>query len=95
MLIGISTSGNSENVCVALEEAHRMGLYTVAMTGGSGGRMAPLADTLLCVPSNSTARVQEAHIFCGHVMCDLVEAAVQQREFAHLSEDLLARQGNL
>ncbi len=86
MLVGISTSGNSENVCVALEEARRMGLYTVAMTGGSGGRMAPLADTLICVPSNATARVQEAHIFCGHVMCDLVEAAVQQRELDRASE---------
>jgi D-sedoheptulose 7-phosphate isomerase len=56
------------------------------MTGGSGGRMVPLADTLICVPSNATARVQEAHIFCGHVMCDLVEAAVQQRELDRASE---------
>jgi D-sedoheptulose 7-phosphate isomerase len=91
MLVGISTSGNSENVCVALEEARSMGLYTVAMTGGSGGRMAPLADTLLCVPSNATARVQEAHIFCGHVLCDLVEAAIQQREHERSSEAPFSR----
>jgi D-sedoheptulose 7-phosphate isomerase len=93
MLVGISTSGNSENVCLALEEARRFGLYTVAMTGGSGGRMAALADSLLCVPSNSTARVQEAHIFCGHVMCDLVESSMHERERISTSEELLTKRG--
>jgi len=87
LLVGISTSGNSENVCAALEEARRMGVFTVAMTGGSGGRMAHLADVLLCVPSPSTARVQEAHIFCGHVLCDLVETAMHD----DLERDAAAR----
>jgi D-sedoheptulose 7-phosphate isomerase len=81
-LVGISTSGNSANVCAALEEARALGLYTVALTGGSGGRMAEFADALLCVPSKVTARVQEAHIFCGHVLCDLVETAMQEHELA-------------
>lgn len=80
MLVGISTSGNSENVCAALEEARTLGLHTVAMTGGSGGRMTHLADLVLCIPSKTTARVQEAHIFCGHVMCDLVETAVHSQK---------------
>ena len=76
VLIGLSTSGESENVCAAMAEARRMGLHAVAMVGAGGGRLAEIADTVLCVPSNSTARVQEAHLFCGHVLCELVECAM-------------------
>jgi D-sedoheptulose 7-phosphate isomerase len=76
MLIGLSTSGESENVCAAMAEARRMGLYGVALVGGKGGRLAELADMVLCVASCSTARVQEAHLFCGHVLCELVECAM-------------------
>jgi D-sedoheptulose 7-phosphate isomerase len=86
MLVGISTSGNSENVCAALEEARTLGLHTVALTGGTGGRMAALADFLLCIPSTTTARVQEAHIFCGHAICDIVETAMQLHERAAITE---------
>jgi D-sedoheptulose 7-phosphate isomerase len=74
-LVGISTSGNSKNVCAALAKARELGAFTIAMTGQSGGRMATLADVCLRVPSADPARVQEAHIFCGHVLCEWIELA--------------------
>lgn len=76
VVVGISTSGNSRNVCLALEESKRMGACTVAFTGQGGGAMAGIADAAICVPSKDTARIQEAHILCGHILCDWVEATV-------------------
>jgi D-sedoheptulose 7-phosphate isomerase len=73
LLVGISTSGNSHNVIAALEAAHAQGLVTVAFTGQGGGRMAGLADHLFAVPSADTARIQEAHILAGHMLCDWIE----------------------
>jgi D-sedoheptulose 7-phosphate isomerase len=73
LLVGISTSGNSHNVIAALEAAHAQGLVTVAFTGQGGGRMAALADHLFAVPSTDTARIQEAHILAGHMLCDWIE----------------------
>jgi len=70
---GISTSGNSPNVNLALEEAKRMGLKTVALGGGTGGKMAEIADLALVVNSKDTPRIQEVHITIGHVVCELVE----------------------
>ena len=70
---GISTSGNSPNVNLALEEAKRMGLKTVALGGGTGGKMAKIADLALVVNSKDTPRIQEVHITIGHVVCELVE----------------------
>jgi D-sedoheptulose 7-phosphate isomerase len=75
VLVGISTSGNSRNVCAALEKARWLGAATVAMTGNNGARMAGLADACIRVPSDDTARVQEAHILFGHVLCQWVELA--------------------
>lgn len=75
VVVGISTSGNSRNVCAALAKAHRMQASTVALTGKSGGKLASVADVCLRVPSGDTARVQEAHILCGHVLCEWVELA--------------------
>lgn len=76
VLIGISTSGNSRNVCLALEAAREIGAFTVAMTGAGGGVMATMADATVCVPSEDTARIQEGHILCGHMLCDWVEQSV-------------------
>lgn len=76
ILVGISTSGNSKNVCAALEVAHQLGAFTVAFTGEGGGAMAKLAEATLCVPSKDTARIQECHILCGHMLCDWVEIDV-------------------
>ena len=73
VLVGISTSGNSHNVICALEAAKAQGLTTVAFTGDGGGRMAALADHLFAVGSRDTARVQEAHILAGHMICDWIE----------------------
>jgi D-sedoheptulose 7-phosphate isomerase len=73
VLIAISTSGNSPNVVRAVDVAKPMGIYTVGFLGRDGGKLAPLVDLPLVVPSDETARIQEAHIFLGHVMCALIE----------------------
>jgi len=73
LLVGISTSGNSRNVLAALESGRAAGLVTVAFTGSGGGKMAQLADHLLAVSSCDTARIQEAHILAGHILCDWIE----------------------
>ena len=73
VLIGISTSGNSENILRALKVAKSKGLVTVAMTGESGGKMKDVVDYLLNVPSIDTPRIQEAHIMLGHIFCQIVE----------------------
>lgn len=74
--VGISTSGNSPNVCVALARAREMGVFTFAMTGAEGGKVLNLADKCLRVGSSETARVQEAHILTGHMLCDAIEEAL-------------------
>jgi D-sedoheptulose 7-phosphate isomerase len=73
VLVGISTSGNSRNVVAALEAAKLHGVTTVAFTGEGGGRMGALADHLFAVGSRDTARIQEAHILAGHMLCDWLE----------------------
>ncbi len=73
VLVGISTSGNSENILNAFEAAKKKGLKIVAMTGESGGKMKDLSDFLLNVPSKDTPRIQESHIMLGHIICGLVE----------------------
>jgi len=73
VLVGISTSGNSRNVVAALEAAKAHGVTTVAFTGEGGGRMGALADHLFAVGSRDTARIQEAHILAGHMLCDWLE----------------------
>jgi D-sedoheptulose 7-phosphate isomerase len=75
VFIPITTSGNSRNILVAVEQARKQGLITVAFTGEGGGKLAPLCDCL-CVPSLETARIQECHIMIGHILCGLVEAAI-------------------
>ncbi len=76
VLIGISTSGNSRNILNAFEKAKQLGVLTVAMTGDTGGEMRKVADLLLNVPSADTPRIQECHIMLGHIICQLVEAAM-------------------
>lgn len=73
VLIGISTSGNSENILRALKVAKSKEMVTVAMTGESGGKMKNVVDFLLNVPSTDTPRIQEAHILLGHIFCQIVE----------------------
>lgn len=72
IVVGISTSGSSDNVILALEEAKKCGARTVAFTG-SGGKLKSVADLCLTVYSADTPRIQEAHITAGHIICYLVE----------------------
>jgi len=71
--IGISTSGNSENVIRGLIAARAAGAVTVGFAGDAGGRLAGLVDHRVFVPSTSTARVQEMHMVLGHALCALLE----------------------
>jgi D-sedoheptulose 7-phosphate isomerase len=78
VVVGISTSGNSKNVCLALQAARKIGAFTVAFTGQAGGAMADFADETLRMPSSETPRIQEGHILCGHMLCDYIEQCVCQ-----------------
>lgn len=73
VLIAISTSGNSQNVLRSLQVAREMNLQAIGLTGGSGGKMRGQVDLCLCVPSSSTPRIQEGHLFISHLLCRLVE----------------------
>jgi len=73
VFIGLSTSGNSPNILLALERAKEFGMKTVGFTGESGGKMASACDVCLRVPSNRTPRIQEMHILLGHILCEIVE----------------------
>jgi D-sedoheptulose 7-phosphate isomerase len=73
VLVGLSTSGNSENIFRAFEEAKKKNMITVAFTGESGGKLKNISDYLFNVPSGVTPRIQESHILIGHIICELVE----------------------
>jgi D-sedoheptulose 7-phosphate isomerase len=74
ILIGLTTSGNSANVVRAIEAANEIGATTIGLTGGSGGKLNDLCKYNIVVPSNVTARIQEAHIFIGHSLCEILES---------------------
>lgn len=74
ILIGITTSGNSKNVVNAIEVANSIGATTIGLTGGSGGKLNTLCATNIVIPSDVTARIQEAHIFIGHCLCEILES---------------------
>lgn len=71
---GISTSGNSANVLAGIKTAREKGLVSVGFTGGEGGELAKIVDHALIVPGGRTPRIQEVHIICGHIICELVES---------------------
>lgn len=73
VLIAISTSGNSANILNAVEVAKSKGIYSIGWLGKDGGKLAHQVDWPLIAPSNITARIQEVHIFWGHVICALIE----------------------
>ena len=73
VVVGLSTSGNSPNVVKAITAARGLGAVTVGMTGETGGQLDTLCDVCLKVPSNVTARIQEAHILIGHILCELID----------------------
>lgn len=82
VLIGISTSGNSPNVLAALAKAREIGCVNIGMTGAKGGKMMNLCDACLRVPSERTARIQEAHITAAHIWCEYVDAQVRSADEA-------------
>ena len=73
VVVGYSTSGNSQNICLAMELARQKGCYTVGLTGKLGGDLSSIVDECLCIPSDSTPRIQEAHAFVGHMLCSIVD----------------------
>ena len=73
VVIGISTSGNSSNIISALDAARILGAKTAALTGKGGGKLNAHADLVISVSSSDTPRIQEMHIFIGHLLCDIVE----------------------
>ena len=78
VLLAISTSGGSKNILRAIEEAREKKVAVIGMTGESGGAMRTACDLCLCVPSKSTARIQEMHIMIGHTICELLEEGMTQ-----------------
>lgn len=79
VLVGLSTSGNSKNVVNAFEKAREMGIYTVGLTGATGGEMKKIADACICVPSTDTPRIQESHITIGHIICEIIESTMFEK----------------
>lgn len=77
LLIGISTSGNSENIINALKLAKEVGCKTVGLTGKGGGKMGDICDINLVVPSDNTPRIQEIHILIGHTICQIVDENIK------------------
>ncbi len=73
VLIGLSTSGNSNNILRAFTEANTLGMITVGFTGEDGGKLKEKCSYLLNIPSTDTPRIQEVHIMIGHIICELVE----------------------
>jgi D-sedoheptulose 7-phosphate isomerase len=83
LAFGLSTSGSSPNVVLALEAARTLGLKTLALSGGDGGPVAAQADLAIIAPSRNTPRIQEVHITVGHVLCDLVDYLLFPEKFAN------------
>lgn len=76
LAFGISTSGNSRNVIEGIRAAKKTGLKTISLTGCGGGKLAPLTDISIIVPSSETARIQESHLCVAHAICELVEEKI-------------------
>lgn len=74
VLIGFSTSGNSQNIIKAFETAKKLEMVTIGLTGESGGKMKSISDLLINVPSADTPRIQESHIMIGHIICEIIES---------------------
>lgn len=76
VLIAISTSGNSPNIIKAIDAAKKKGIVTIALLGGSGGKIKGTADFHIIIPSNNTQRIQEGHITVGHIICEITEREI-------------------
>lgn len=81
VFIAISTSGNSANIMTALDAAKAKGIKSIGLTGKSGGKMAPLCDIALKMPSSMTPNIQECHIMFGHIICQMIEDTIFGAEY--------------
>lgn len=79
IVIGLSTSGNSPNVNLALKAANELGAYSVAFTGRDGGKVKDIAAQSIIINCDETARIQEAHLFMGHWLCEAFDHALEQK----------------
>lgn len=73
VFVGLTTSGNSQNIILAVEEAKKIGMKVVLFLGGDGGKLKGKGDVEIIVPSQVTARIQECHILIGHILCSIIE----------------------
>ncbi len=80
VFIGISTSGNSQNIIEAVEMAKKKGIKTIGFLGKDGGKLKNMCDMNLIIPFKSTARVQEAHIMSIHIICEIIEKIIAEKE---------------
>ena len=83
VLLAISTSGHSDNVCQAVTAAHSRGMHVIALTGRNGGTMASQlhdSDVEIRVPAQTTARIQEVHLLVIHCLCDLIDQHIASQE---------------
>lgn len=76
VLLAISTSGNSENIVLAIEKAKSKGMKVIGFLGGSGGKCKDIVDIPIIIPSSNTQRIQEGHITVAHIICELVERSL-------------------
>ncbi|MCL6099861.1 MAG: D-sedoheptulose 7-phosphate isomerase [Bacteroidetes bacterium] len=76
VLLAISTSGNSPNIIKAVEKAHQKKMFVIGLLGDNGGKIKPLVDLPIIMPSSNTQRIQEGHITVAHIICELVETAL-------------------
>lgn len=74
VLVGLSTSGNSVNIMNAMDQAKKIGMINVVLSGEGGGKLRTMCDYLINIPSTDTPRIQESHITVGHIICELVES---------------------
>ncbi len=81
VLMAISTSGNSPNILASLEAARKLGIKTIGLTGKTGGKMAPLCDIAIKVPTGCTPNIQECHIMFGHIICQIIEDTMFGKEY--------------
>ncbi len=88
VFLGISTSGNSENIIKAVKKARELGLVTVCLTGRDGGELKELCDCNMVVPLEETPRIQEFHTMTVHMMCELVEEGMAESQFEEMAGKL-------
>ena len=86
ILIGITTSGNSENIILAMKAAKKMGIKVFGFLGSGGGRALELCDEVFIVPSDNTGRIQESHITAGHALMEYIEDRLFEANYIHIQD---------